>query len=345
MESSPDTCARPGATKPEATALANVLRTLLAARYRFTATTPLTHQRVLARRAGQVASGLRDIFGWNMPFAASSIDPALLTLMDRSGILRPHGPLLRSAVRMAAINGNVFVHSAYPTVEDDSVFFGPDTYRFVQFVERALPAFAARFAAATSGRGPVPLRLLDVGCGSGAGGIVAAQQLELAGMWTAVTMNDINPLALRFATVNADVAAMPVELALGDALAAAQGKFDLIISNPPYMADASRRAYRDGGRGLGRELSVRIVAEALPRLAPGGQLLLYTGAAIVDGVDPLVEELAPLLRSSGCDWSYAEIDPDVFGEELEQPAYASAERIAVVGLIANASGKHDARGG
>jgi hypothetical protein len=33
------------------------------------------------------------------------------------------------------------------------------------------------------------------------------------------------------------------------------------------------------------------------------------------------------------DRRYDEIDPDVFGEELEQPAYAAAHRIAVVGLV------------
>lgn len=29
-------------------------------------------------------------------------------------------------------------------------------------------------------------------------------------------------------------------------------------------------------------------------------------------------------------WCYEEIDPDVFGEELEQPAYQHIERIALV---------------
>jgi hypothetical protein len=32
-------------------------------------------------------------------------------------------------------------------------------------------------------------------------------------------------------------------------------------------------------------------------------------------------------------WSYREIDPDVFGEEIGRGAYAGVERIAVVGLI------------
>ncbi|MCR3765210.1 SAM-dependent methyltransferase, partial [Pseudomonas aeruginosa] len=37
-------------------------------------------------------------------------------------------------------------------------------------------------------------------------------------------------------------------------------------------------------------------------------------------------------RARGWDWEYQELDPDVFAEELESPAYREAERIAVVGL-------------
>jgi methylase of polypeptide subunit release factors len=147
-------------------------------------------------------------------------------------------------------------------------------------------------------------------------------------------MNDINPLALQFTAVNADVAGIPVMLAQGDALAAVEGEFDLIVSNPPYLDDAAQRAYRHGGAKLGRALSVRIAAESLRRLAPGGQLLLYTGVAIVDGEDDFIADMRPLLAASGCEWSYAEIDPDVFGEELERPVYAHIDRVAAVGLIA-----------
>jgi hypothetical protein len=37
-------------------------------------------------------------------------------------------------------------------------------------------------------------------------------------------------------------------------------------------------------------------------------------------------------------WSYAEVDPDVFGEELETPAYADADRIAAVVLTVTNTG-------
>ena len=82
------------------------------------------------------------------------------------------------------------------------------------------------------------------------------------------------------------------------------GEFDVIIANPPYLVDASERTYRHGGGRLGRELSVRIAESALRRLAPGGRLLLYTGVAIVDGIDAFLEEMAPLLDGAGCLWRY-----------------------------------------
>ena len=36
----------------------------------------------------------------------------------------------------------------------------------------------------------------------------------------------------------------------------------------------------------------------------------------------------------GTRFDYRELDPDVFGEELDRPAYAHVERIAVVALDA-----------
>jgi hypothetical protein len=45
------------------------------------------------------------------------------------------------------------------------------------------------------------------------------------------------------------------------------------------------------------------------------------------------KSLRPTLDLRGCRWSYRELDPDVFGEELLEPAYARAERIAAVSLV------------
>jgi methylase of polypeptide subunit release factors len=321
--------------------LARLLQAVAATGYRFITPTPLTHQRVLEHRGPAAATTLRDMFGWSLPFDPASVATDLLALMDDAGVLSSSGQLLHSSVRISSIDDDLFLHAAYPTVKEDAVFFGPDTYRFARFIQQTLrtgddPGTSLEQAAGTAR----PFRVLDVGCGSGAGAVVAARALGRSGSNAAVelTINDINPLALHYAAANAVCGRLPVKLAEGDALSAVEGQFDLIISNPPYLDDAAQRAYRHGGARLGRALSVRIAQEALGRLAPGGQLLLYTGVAIVDGVDAFRTEMLPLLDEADCTWSYSEIDPDVFGEELEQTVYAHVDRIAAVGLIATRRG-------
>jgi len=314
--------------------LVQLLRSVAATGYRFTTTTPLTHRRVLGRRGNRVGTTLRDIFGWNLPFVEGSIAPTLLATMDRAGVLIPYGEMLRCNIRISTLDDDFFLHSAYPTNQDAAVFLGPDTYRFARFIQHALQVSACANACTPAHNGHATVRILDVGCGSGAGGIVASRQLVRRGTPPVVTMSDINPLALRYTAVNAEVAGIPVILAPGDGMAAVTGDFDLIISNPPYLDDATQRIYRHGGDRLGRALSARIATEALARLAPGGTLLLYTGVAIIDGIDPFLAELLTILDTRGYDWSYGEIDPDVFGEELDRPVYAQADRIAAVGLIA-----------
>jgi hypothetical protein len=95
--------------------------------------------------------------------------------------------------------------------------------------------------------------------------------------------------------------------------------------------DDEQRLYRHGGE-LGIALALRIVAQSLPRLRPAGRLLLYTGTPIVAGVDAFFESVRPLVQPHGLQFVYEEIDPDVFGEELDRQAYARADRIAAVGL-------------
>src|SRR5690606_23767482 len=95
-----------------------------------------------------------------------------------------------------------------------------------------------------------------------------------------LVLADINPAALPYAAANAAAAGLGSALCVqGDLFAPAPGAFDLIVANPPYLVDGAARAYRHGGGALGSALSERIVHEGLPRLAPGGRLLLYTGIA------------------------------------------------------------------
>ena len=281
-------------------ALLELLRLLKAADYDFTAVTPATHARVLARQCEE--PDLRDIFGWNRPFAERDLDRKLLRCLRKSEMLEEQDGKLRSLVRVATLGDKLFLHSAYPTDAPDSVFFGPDTYRFVREVRKRLG-------------NAVPQWIVDMGSGCGAGIISFAR---IIGRFTAV---DVNPLALRFAAINAQAAPARIETLESSEMPAGP---DLVIANPPYIMDEARRAYRDGGGLYGGEGALGWARQALERMAPGGTMVLYTGSSVVAGEAPLVEEL----RRLGAE--IEEIDPDVFGEELERPAYADVERIAVI---------------
>jgi hypothetical protein len=88
------------------------------------------------------------------------------------------------------------------------------------------------------------------------------------------------------------------------------------------------RRYRDGGAD-GYGLPVRVLEAGIGRLAPGGGLVMFSGTGIIDGEDPLRSAVTKRLEGTSDDWSYVEVDPDVYDEELDTPAYEHAERIAL----------------
>ena len=290
--------------------------------YRFITVTPATHARVNARPDAGEARSLRDVFGWSRPFAATLLPANALGWLREGGLLEERDGLLRSRVRFSSLDGQLYAHSAWPTADADAVFFGPDTYRFVALIQDEL----RRQPLQPGGR------ILDIGCGAGPGGTAAALAARAA--MPQLVLADINHRALDFARANAKLAEVAqVSFAQGDLYNAVDGSFHLVVANPPYLVDAGARTYRHGGGPLGSGLSERIVAEGLPRLAPGGRLVLYTGVAMVEGMDPFLQAMQPLLQRTGWPWHYRELDPDVFAEELETAAYAHADRIAVVALV------------
>lgn len=297
--------------------LCDLLDALRAQNYHFITPTPATHARVLARNEARVARDVRDALGWSLPFAPETIGGALFDLLHGADLLEQRGTLWRSLARVSSLDDDLFLHSAFPTTRQDSVFFGPDSYRFARFLKQTLPEFRdAKLA-------------VDLGAGSGVGAVVTARNTLAAN----VVMIDINPLATEFATANWLSARIGTpQVTCGDGLGSAPVEPDLIIANPPYIIDGAHRAYRDGGGAHGAEVSLAWARDAARRLKSGGAFVLYTGSAIVDGRDALKDALGDILE--GFDVRYQEIDPDVFGEELEREAYADVERIAVVGIVA-----------
>jgi 16S rRNA (guanine1207-N2)-methyltransferase len=101
-------------------------------------------------------------------------------------------------------------------------------------------------------------RILDLGCGYGVLGIVAAAQAPQA----RVVLVDINPRAVALAEENIARNAVPnVEARCGDGCAPVAGqRFDVILYNPPIRA--------------GRQVVLRLLGEARACLARGGRLYL-----------------------------------------------------------------------
>lgn len=134
-------------------------------------------------------------------------------------------------------------------------------------------------------------RVLDVGTGSGCLAITLA--LELDG--PDVHAVDVSPEALAWAERNAAALGAEVTLHGGDGievaerLAAADGPFDLVVSNPPYVEPSERRDLAP--EVVGHEPALALfapegdpdrwavaLAEAAPRIvAPGGALLVELG--------------------------------------------------------------------
>jgi SAM-dependent methyltransferase len=303
-------------------ALADLGRLLAQTGYRFTTVTPASHEVVNRRLGNEVAHDLQGVFGWNRLFHPQVLPTRILRAAAQAGVLESAGALKRSTVRFSSFGDRLFVHSAFPTNRRDSVFFGPDTYRFVNLVSRSLAGGKS---------------LLELCCGAGAAAICHWNS------YSRVVMADLNPQAVRYAGVNARINARsggPPELEIleSDLFGAIDGEFDAIIANPPYMIDGEHRLYRDGGaRGI--ELAVRVVREGLKRLSPRGRLVLYTGVPISLGEDPFFDAVAPMLGDRA--YSYDELEVDVFGGELGSRDYAEMDRIAVVALIVDAlPGEH-----
>jgi release factor glutamine methyltransferase len=139
---------------------------------------------------------------------------------------------------------------------------------------------------------------LDLGTGTGCLAVALAKNCLKAKLVAA----DISPAALELARANADRHGVSerIQFCLGDAFASlsAGQRFDLIISNPPYIASAEiatlepevrdhdPRLALDGGAD-GLDFYRRLAAEAADWLAPAGKMMLEFG----EGQAPALEKI------------------------------------------------------
>jgi release factor glutamine methyltransferase len=138
-------------------------------------------------------------------------------------------------------------------------------------------------------------RVLDIGVGSGAIALAIAD--EHAG--ARVTGTDTSPAALAVAVENAARTGLSVELVEGELFAGLEGPFDLVVSNPPYVAPEDVAALppevgeHEPRAALIESGATEAIAEqALSRLVPGASLAFE----VADGKAHAVAELLRGLR-------------------------------------------------
>lgn len=199
------------------------------------------------------------------------------------------------------------------------VFWGRD-FRVTGAVLDPRPETETLVAHALAG-GPAR-RLLDLGTGSGA--ILLTLLAEWPGAEGVGT--DLSDAALAVAAENADRLGVAARATLvrADWTDGLGGGFDLVVSNPPYVAAAEMAALAPDVRDwephaaltpgpTGLEAYNRIAAGLAPLLAPGGRVLLEIGPAQGEAV-------SALLAAQGL--AGVAVHPDLDGRDRVVTAFA-----------------------
>jgi len=166
-----------------------------------------------------------------------------------------------------------------------------------------------------------PLRIVDVGTGSGCIAVALAKELPNAEIHT----TDISPAALEVARTNAarNELGSRIQFHHTDLLQGLSASFDFVVSNPPYVGEAEedqvqlevrkfepRDAVFAGPTGL--EVIARLIPQSQSTLKPGGWLVIEISGTIAEGVKSLLS-----------DWSEVQISNDLQGI----PRVASARKL------------------
>jgi methylase of polypeptide subunit release factors len=252
-------------------------------------TTELSSRRtdvaVHARRLGDDAfSVLARLFLLGFPVPAAAVDTVAATAdLEALRVAACDADVARPQVRLVP-HGDYLIASDFHPAEGETPF---DFVPGIQAPSVTLAKLAVRRPVA---------RALDLGTGCGIQALLAAKHSER------VVATDVNPRALAFAAFNARLNAVDnVDVRLGGGFEpAADERFDLIVSNPPYVISPdSDYAYRDSGLA-GDALCRGLVAAAPDHLADGGFAHLLVSWSAATG-DESAEPLRPWVEGSSCD--------------------------------------------
>ncbi|MEL4503640.1 methyltransferase [Luteococcus sp. H138] len=227
---------------------------------------------------------------------AALVEGDLLDTLVAAGILAVDGDVVRALVDIRP----------YGSVDDGaSGWIVSDlTPGLDQITTRTRPDYVLGVSPASTSLAQMTMRTkitsaLDLGTGCG------VQSLHLARHADHVVATDINPRALELARLTAGLNRVEVDIRDGSLYEPVAGeKFDLIVTNPPYVmspptTDGERLVYREGSFA-GDGLVEAVVKGAPAHLNPGGSLQVLCNWAILDG-QPWEQRLAGWAEGSGCD--------------------------------------------
>jgi release factor glutamine methyltransferase len=243
------------------------------------------------------------------------IDPRDLDLLLADSVGRPvsfvlaHGELEIDPEAIAASLKRRFAGEPLQYIRQRTDFYGREFYVDDRvLIPRPETELLVEAVLKLATRGA---RVIDVGCGSGA----IAISIERERRDLRVVAVDVSPGAMAVTARNRDRLAARVRLAASDVLAAIDGEFDLIASNPPYIPSGQvpglqvevrdhepHRALTPGATGT--EIIDRLLEESCSRLASGGRIVLEIGF----GQKALVSDLA---KSHG--YGVESVIPDLAG--------------------------------
>ena len=150
-------------------------------------------------------------------------------------------------------------------------------------------------------------RVLDMGTGSGIGALLAASRSS------DVVAVDINPKAVAAAAANAvrNGVADRIRFLESDVFAAVDGRFDVILFDPPFRWFKARDLLELGTADENYRALTTFMTNAVSYLRPGGRILLHFGT------------------SGDIDYLYQLIDAAAFKKEVLATEELTRERLSV----------------
>jgi len=208
------------------------------------------------------------------------VDRLHLYLSPDKPLTRDERESYRSAIKQRRLGtplqhiiGEVTFYGLRFRVRADALVPRPETEELVDYMLRMVPRDR-------------PIRCLDLGTGSGVLSVCLARYLPEAH----VTATDISSDALRLAKENAELndVSERIDFVVSNWFASVDGRYDLVVSNPPYVAEDEMstlavevrehepRVALDGGEdGL---VQIRALMERVPSfLAPEGIVVIEVG--------------------------------------------------------------------